>query len=183
MLNWFDIVLLFIIASSAAFGLRAGLARVMVGLVATIAGLVAGFWFYRIAAAKLLPMIKTVAVANVLGFVVIFVGVLILGSLLSALLSWLFRWIGLSWVNHFLGGIAGLLRGILVTAALVDVIIAYAPSPTPHFLNDSQVLPYASEVSALLVNLAPLELRDAFSQEMENLKQLWTPPPRHPQSA
>ena len=44
-LNWLDIVLGLIILCSAIAGLRAGFTRVVIGLVATIVGLVAGFWF------------------------------------------------------------------------------------------------------------------------------------------
>lgn len=171
--NWFDVVLAIILLWSAATGLRAGFARVVVGLIATVVGLIAGFWFYRIVAAKLMPWLKTLVVADVLGFLIIFIGVVLLGSLIAALFSRLFRWFGLSWFNHLLGGVAGFLRGALIIAAMVDVLIAYSPSPTPNFLESSRMLPYVSEVSSWLVDLAPRELKDAFTEQMENLRQLW----------
>jgi membrane protein required for colicin V production len=174
--NWFDLILVLIILWSAITGLRAGLARVVVGFVAAITGLLAGFWCYRLVADKLMPWVRTPTAANILGFLIIFIGVLILGSLISAMLSRLFRWIGLSWFNHFLGGIAGFFRGALVIAALAAVMVAFSPSPTPAFLHQSRVLPYAGEVAGWLVDLAPRELRDTFSQQMENLKQLWAKP-------
>ena len=111
--------------------------------------------------------------ADVLGFLIIFLGIVLLGALIGALLSRLFRWIGLSWFNHLLGGIAGFLRGALIIAALVDILVAYSPSPTPEFLENSRILPYASEVSWWLADLAPRELKDAFTEQMDNLKQLW----------
>jgi len=175
-INWFDIALVLIILWSAVAGMRAGLARVVIGFAATIAGLLAGFWCYRMVAAKLTPWIKTPTLANIFGFLIIFVSVLLLGSVLSALLSRLFKWIGLSWFNHFLGGVAGFLRGALVIAALVDIAVAFSPSPMPQALERSRVVPYASEVAGWLVDLAPRELKDAFTQQMENLKQLWARP-------
>jgi membrane protein required for colicin V production len=180
--NWFDIVLILIMLWSVLAGLRAGLARVVVGFIATILGLLAGFWFYRLMAAKLIPWVKTVTAADILGFLIIFVGVLILGSIISGLLSRLFNWIGLSGFNHFLGAIAGLLRGALVIAALVDVLVAFSPSPTPSFLGNSRVLPYTIQISSWVVSLAPRELKDAFTEQMDNLKQFWAPPKdRHSQ--
>ncbi len=173
MVNWFDIVLIVILLWSAIAGLRAGLARVIIGLVATVAGFLAGFWFYGIVAAKLAPWVSTPAVADVFAFFIIFVGVIVLGALIGALVSRLFRWIGLSWFNHMLGGLAGFLRGALIIAALTGVLVAYAPSPTPDFLENSRVLPYVGEVSWWLIDLAPHELRNAFTEQMENLKQLW----------
>jgi len=177
-LNWFDILLAVILISSAVAGLRSGLARVVIGLLATLIGLMAGFWCYRMVAAKLLPWVGTETAANILGFLVIFVAVLILGALIAALLSSIFKWIGLSWFNHLLGGIAGFLRGTLVIAALVDIAVAFSPSPMPSVLSQSKVLPYASEMSLWLVDLAPRELKDAFTEQLQNLRQFWLKPQR-----
>jgi membrane protein required for colicin V production len=175
-LNWFDLVLGITLLWSAASGLRAGLARVVVGLCASVFGLLAGFWCYRMVAEKLRPYSGTPALANILGFALIFVAVLLLGSLLAAVLSRLFRWVGLSWFNHLLGGVAGLLRGAILIAATVDILVAFAPSPLPRAFENSRVLPYASEISAWLADMAPRELKDAFTEQMQNLKQLWAKP-------
>ncbi|HEX4807515.1 MAG TPA: CvpA family protein [Bryobacteraceae bacterium] len=176
-INWFDIFLMLVIFASFVSGLRSGFARVVVGLVSTFFGLLAGFWFYRMLAPKLLPWVKTPTAANMLAFLLIFIGVLIVGSLIAAILSKLFSWIGLSWFNHLMGGAVGVLRGALTAAALVAVVIAFSPSPAPSFLNDSRVAPYATHVAGWLADLAPRELKDAFNQQIDNLKQLWTPPP------
>lgn len=171
--NWFDIVLALILLWSAVAGLRAGFARVVIGLIATIVGLIVGFWFYRIPAAKLMPWVAKPVVADVLGFLIIFLGVILVGALIAAVLSRLFRWIGLSWFNHLLGGVAGFMRGAIFIAAIVDVLVAYSPSPTPDFLAESRLLPYAGELSAWLADLAPHELKDSFDEQMQNLRQLW----------
>src|SRR6266851_412349 len=75
--NWFDIALAIVILASAAAGLRTGFARVVVGFAATIAGFLAGFWCYRLVAAKL-TWISSTAMANVVGFLIIFIGISIL---------------------------------------------------------------------------------------------------------
>lgn len=177
-LNWLDISLIAVILWSAVSGLRAGLARVVVGLVATFAGLLAGFWCYRLVAAKLLPWVKTETVANILGFLLILTGTLLVGALIGSLLSRLFQWIGLSWFNHLLGGAAGLLRGALIISALLDFFVAFSPSPVPTVLERSQVVPYVSRLSGWLVDLAPRELKDAFTQQIQNLRQIWSKPPK-----
>ena len=93
------------------------------------------------------------------------------GALLAALLSRLMKWVGLSWFNHLLGGLAGFLRGVFLVAVLASVLVAFAPSPTPQYLRTSRVLPYANDVAVILAELAPHELKDSFSQQMQNLKQ------------
>lgn len=176
--NWFDIVLIVILLWSALAGLRAGLARVVVSLAAAITGLIAGFWFYGVVAQNLIPWAHNTTVANIFGFLIIFVGALVAGSLLAALLSRIFQWIGLSWLNHALGGIAGFFRGALVIAGFIGILVAYSPSPMPSFIQGSRVVPYAGEISWWLVDLAPRELRDAFTQQMQNLRQFWAQPSR-----
>ena len=176
--NWLDVCLGLYLLWSAFTGLRAGLARVIVGIAAAAVGLVAGFWCYRLVGAQLVGWGGSPAAADIGGFLLIFLGTLILGSLLSSLLSRLFQWVGLSWFNHFLGGVAGLLRGTLVASALLNFAIAFSPSPIPAALEQSRVLPYASEVSSWLVHLAPRELKDAFTQQLENLERMWAKPQR-----
>ena len=175
--NWFDILLIAILLWSALMGLRAGLAKVVVGFAAALTGLFAGFWCYRMVAARITPWVGATATANLLGFLFIFAAALILGSIVSAILARVFRWIGLSWFDHLLGGVAGFLRGAFVVAAVVDMVVAYSPSPVPQVLEHSRVLPYASEVSSWLLDMAPRELRDAFTEQMENMRQFWAKPP------
>jgi membrane protein required for colicin V production len=170
-LNWFDLVLALVIVVSAVSGLRTGLARVVIGLLSTVVGFMLGFWCYRIAAAKIYPLVHNTGLANTLGFLAIFVGVAAAGALLAALLSSIFKWVGLSWFNYLLGGAAGLVRGALIVAVMANILVAFAPSPTPAFLQQSFVLPYANQVASVLAQVAPQELKDSFEQQMQNLKQ------------
>jgi membrane protein required for colicin V production len=178
-LNWLDILLALIIISSAIAGLRAGFTRVVIGLLATIAGLVLGFWFYRMVGDQLHPWITTPTAANTVGFFLIFFGVAILGSIVAAVLSRVLRWVGLSWFNYLLGGVAGFARGALVVAVLANVLIALAPKNVPDYLRNSRVLPYANGVASVLVELAPRELKDSFAERMDALKQIWATHQRH----
>jgi membrane protein required for colicin V production len=175
-MNWFDIILLLILVLSALAGLRSGFARVVIGLAATVAGLLAGFWCYRIVGAKLAPYLSTPALADIVGFLIIFFGIVLGGALLATLFARMFRWVGLSWFDHFLGGVAGFVRGILMIAALAAILVAFVPSPTPQFLTHSRILPYATGVAAALAQMAPRDLKDSFWQQWENLKQFWSRP-------
>ncbi len=172
--NWFDVMLALIVVLSMMTGLKSGFARVVVSLLATVVGLLLGFWCYRIVAAKLSALVRTPALADICGFLIIFFGILILGALFAALLANLFRWIGLSWFDHFLGGVAGFARGILMVAGLAAILVAFVPSPVPSFIANSRMLPYASQVAAALAEMAPRDLKDSFFQEWQNLKQFWS---------
>jgi membrane protein required for colicin V production len=171
--NWFDISLLVLVLLSVISGLRAGFARVTIGLCSAITGLLLALWCYRMPAAWIRPYVSSDTIANVIGFVAIVVGVSIVGAMLAAILAKLFKWIGLSWFDHLLGGAMGLVRGALVVSALVAALIAFAPSPTPQFLNESRVVPYAQHVAYVVIAAAPHDVKDAFEKQMENLKRVW----------
>jgi membrane protein required for colicin V production len=175
-ITWVDVALILIILWSVAVGVRAGLARVMIGFCATIAAFLIGFWFYPIVAEKLGPWVANQTVADILGFFILFIGILLFGAIVATMLSKFFDWVGLSWLNRLLGGVAGLVRGVLLMAVVVDVLVAFAPSPTPETLEHSIVVPYVTTVAGWLIDLAPYRLKDAFDQEMQNLRQYWANP-------
>jgi len=172
-MNWFDVVLLVIIFASFVSGLKTGLARVVLHLMATIVGLIAGFWCYGLVAEKISTYISSPLPAKIVGFSVIFVGVMLLGSLLGWLAARLFSLIGLGWLDHLLGGLAGLVRGAVIVAAVVAVLLAFTPLPASAFLAESRVLPYATQVSSVMAEIAPRAIREGFTEQIEKLKQRW----------
>ena len=152
----------------------------IVGLIASIAGVLFGCWCYRLVAARLLPYVGSTPVADILGFFLIFLAISLVGAAIASLLATVFRWIGLSWFDHLLGGVAGALRGVLVVAGFAAVLVAFLPSPAPAFLTQSRVMPYASHVASALAQAAPRELKDSFAQQWSNLKHLWNGMQQHP---
>lgn len=169
-LNWFDISLLLLVLVSVISGFRSGFARVAIGLGSTILGLLLALWSYRIPAAWFRPYVSSDTIADTIGFLLIFIAVCVLGGLVAAALAHLFKWIGLSWFDHLLGGAVGFVRGALVVAALVAAVVAFSPSPTPAFLNESRVLPYAQHVAYMVIAAAPHDVKDAFERQLEHLK-------------
>ncbi len=140
--NWIDILLVLVIGFSVLSGFTAGFARVGVGFIATILGIFLGFWCYGIAAAYVLDYVSSRAIANLIGFFAVFIGVVLIGAVIGRLLAKLFKWIGLSWLDRLLGAGFGFLRGVVIAVALVTVLLAFAPSPPPRSVVDSKLMPY-----------------------------------------
>jgi membrane protein required for colicin V production len=168
-----DMLLVIIVGASVATGFMAGFARVGIGFIATVAGLVCGFWFYGIPAAWLHQHLKSAAASNLIGFFVVFFGFVFAGALFGKLLSKLFRWTGLSWLDRLLGGGFGLVRGSLIAVAFVSVLLAFTPRPLPGWMVDSTVLPYAIDASDLCAALAPRALKEAFRESMRDVRKAW----------
>jgi len=171
--NWVDILLLLVVGLSVLSGLAAGFARVGIGFIATILGIFFGFWCYGLAAAYVLDYVSSRAMANLIGFFVIFFGIVLIGAIIGRILAKFFKWVGLSWFDRLLGGAFGLVRGLVIAAALVTVLLAFAPSPPPHSVTDSKLMPYVIDVSNILAALTPREIKDSFQDTKDKVKKVW----------
>jgi membrane protein required for colicin V production len=173
-LNWVDLLLLLVIGSSILAGLAAGFARAGVGFAAMIVGMFCGFWFYGIVAAYVLDYVSSRAIANLIGFFVILAGVLVLGAIVGRILAKFFKWVGLSWLDRLLGGVFGVVRGFVIAAAMITVLLAFAPTPPPGSVVDSKLLPYVINVSDVLAALTPHEIKDQFYATKDKVQAVWS---------
>ena len=168
-----DLVLILIVGGSVVSGFLSGFARAGVGFLAAIIGVLFGFWFYGIPAVWIHKFISSVAVSNLVGFLVVFVACLVLGGLIGKLLSKLFKWTGLSWLDRLMGAAFGLVRGGLITTAMVAILMAFTPRPVPNWMVDSIVLPYAMDASGVLAAIAPNAIKDAFRESVRDIRKIW----------
>ncbi len=171
-MNWLDYVLLALVAGSVIAGLWKGLARSLIGLAAVIAGFLCALWFYGVVGAFFYEYLSSRRLAHLLGFLLIFLGIVVVGMLLAALAARLLKRAHLSWLDHLLGGGFGLARGALAAAALLVAIMAFAPKPPPRAVVGSRLAPYVLEAARWIVAAAPYEVRQGFQQSYERLREL-----------
>ena len=166
-----DLLLVIILGASVASGFMTGFARAGIGFAAAVTGVLFGFWFYGIPAAWIHKFVSSVAFSNLLGFLVVFFACAAAGGLLGKLLAKLFKWTGLSWLDRILGAGFGLVRGGLAVAALVSVLLAFAPRPVPEWMTGSALLPYAIDTSNVISSLAPRALKEPVRASIAEIRQ------------
>ena len=172
-MNWVDYLLVIIVGASVLSGFMAGFARVGIGTAATFIGIFAGFWCYGIVAAHFVDYVNSKAIADLIGFFLVFLAIVVLGAIVGRLLGAIFKWIGLSWFDRLLGAGFGIVRGALVATALTTVLLAFAPSPPPASLVDSKFLPYVVDASNVLALATPHQVKDAFRDTRDKVKHIW----------
>jgi membrane protein required for colicin V production len=98
--------------------------------------------------------------ANLLGFVLVIIAVLLLGSLIGWIVSRFLRTIGLSFFDRLLGAVFGFARGLLITIAVLTAVMAFGPradnNPTPEAVVHSRIAPWVLEASRWFVAIAPM---------------------------
>ncbi|MDQ6675827.1 MAG: CvpA family protein, partial [Acidobacteriota bacterium] len=167
-LNWLDLTLGAMILISAVAAARKGLSREVIGLAASLLGLLLAVWFYRSAGARLAPYISSEWAASLGGFILIFFGVLILGGILSAVVGRLLKTIGLSMVDRLLGAAFGLVRGLLFGFGFVTLLLAFFPGEKagkpPSAVIQSRLAPHLMKLSRMVAPLAPGQWKESFYQ-------------------
>ncbi|MCS6954715.1 MAG: CvpA family protein, partial [Bryobacterales bacterium] len=153
-MNWLDIALAVILILCVIEGFAKGFAKVGIGFMAAVAGLLAGLWFYGVAGSFLRPYVSHKGFANFAGFLIILALVTVLGGVVGFLLGMLFKWTGLSWLDRLLGGVFGVLRAGVFAIGLVLALMAFAPQPPPRAVVNSRFAPYVTDVAQFCAGLA-----------------------------
>jgi membrane protein required for colicin V production len=101
--------------------------------------------------------------------VFIFVLVVLAGAAIAALIEKMMKLARLTWLNRLLGGVFGIVRGVLVGAALVLVLMAFSSKLPPESVAGSGLAPYVMGAAKLMADAAPREVRDGFRRSYEKL--------------
>ena len=173
-MNWLDVVLLGVLAWSVLRGFRKGFTREVISLVAAVAALLLAIWLYGTAASFLLPYISSRPAALFAGFLLVFCGVLLLGSLVGAIARRFLKATGLSLFDRILGGGFGLLRGGLIGVAVVMGFTAFTTfGVPPSALVGSRLAPYLMDGARVAVAVAPYELKEGFRKTSRQVEAAW----------
>ena len=166
----FDLFILAILAVSAVVAASQGFLREVFGLAGLVIGLWIALWNYRVVAASLSHAIRSQAVCDVLGFLLIALGIMVLFGLLGRLFSSFARGVGLGGLDRLLGAIFGIVRGGVLVVVMIVAIAAFFPQNT--CMKGSKLAPYfltaANQVSAG----APAELRLKIQEGVAALEQV-----------
>jgi membrane protein required for colicin V production len=167
-MNWLDYVLLTIMVVTAIVGIFKGFIKQALGLVAVVAGLILACLYYEQTAAVFQTFVKNPLVSNFLGFVLIFVVVLIAGGILGHLLTK--AMIGpLALVNRLFGALFGFLKAVLICGILVFALVAFEIARPA--LETSVIAPPCLSVTRAAINLIPRDLRARFNASYKRIRE------------
>lgn len=140
MMNGADWAIVVILALSVLVGLWRGLVREAMSLVTWLAAVVAAIMFGAQVAALYGTWIDLPSARVGLGYLTVFLLVLLVGSLIGWLVRRIVHGTGLSGTDRVLGLGFGALRGGLMVAALV-LVLGYTPFAQDPWWHQSQLIP------------------------------------------
>ncbi len=164
--NWFDVVLIIIIAIAVIIGVIKGLVRQIIGIAAVVVGFILAMTYFDHAAEFLSQYIKNNMFSRLLGFLAIFFVVIIAGGILSWLLSKLMKG-PLKFVNHVLGAALGLIEGILICGVIVLAQMMF-PVNQDH-LYGSELAPYCARMTRVVYRMIPEDVKTQFNDTYDKI--------------
>jgi len=171
--NWLDYILAAIVVASIVTAIMKGFVQELISLAAVLIGLVVAAVGYSRAALWFDDLTKSHEIALGLGFLVLFIGTLLLGALTGVLARKLIKNAGIQWFDRFLGGLFGLVRGVLVNAILLMAMLAFAIKP--DLVRQSVLAPYVTTGTRVIVLVMPESLRAQFHLGFERFRQALIP--------
>jgi membrane protein required for colicin V production len=158
--NWLDWILAAIIVVSVVTAMRKGFVQELISLASVVVGLIVAAIGYPRASLWFEDLTKSHEIALGLGFLVLFLGTLLVGAIVGMVARKLIETAGIQWFDRFLGGIFGLVRGVLVDAILLMGMVAFTLKPDS--VRQSALAPYVTTGTRVIAFVMPGNLKAQF---------------------
>jgi len=144
-LNLFDWLLVAIVVYSTVGAFVRGFFREVFSLLGLILGMLLASWNYAALAGRLVKWLPhswrvSWAVADIVSFLMIALGVMMIAGLAGKLLRRTARTIGLGFIDRMLGAVFGMGRGLLLGVLVMMAAAAFLPGA--RYVRDSQLSSY-----------------------------------------
>ena len=167
--NWLDWTFAAVVAISVIVATMRGFFRELISLASLVIAVVVAAVGYPRAALWFEDLTKSHEIALGLGFLALFVGILLVGSFVSLLVRKLVKTAGIEWFDRFLGAVFGLVIGVLVDCVLLFVLVAFALKPTT--VQQSSLAPYVTTGARVISLAMPANLKAQFSVGFEKFRE------------
>ena len=174
-MNPFDILIIVIIGYSLVRGIFRGLVKEISSIIGVFGGFYAAYTYYSTLARLFSGIISDTAYLNILSFLILFCGVLIVVSVLGVIIKYLLNIAFLGWVDRIGGLIFGITKGLLIVSVLFISLTAFLPKGTA-FIKNSVLAPHVSWVSEKMVQVVSQEMKIDFMTKLGELKKAWKIP-------
>lgn len=145
-----------IFALIGGFFLIRGLFRGLMIEVAAVAGLVGGFFLANAYYAQAVPYLSSFVSAGwveIVSYVLIFLGVMVLSTLIAIGLRNVLEATGGGLIDNIGGGVVGFAKGLIICLVIFAVLNRFVPDM--QFMRDSKIAPYLVRTSDFVEQYIP----------------------------
>jgi membrane protein required for colicin V production len=171
-MNAFDILIGVVVGYGLIRGLFRGLVKEAASILGVIGGFFAAYLYYAPVAGWFTGLVANPGYRDLLAFMLLFCGVLIVVNVVAIVLKYLLNLIFLGWLDR-LGGVGlGLAKGVLIVSVVFLALTTFLPKGAP-LIKDSLGAPYVARVSERLSDVVSTHIRQDFALKLGELKKSW----------
>jgi len=171
-MNFFDIIIIIILSFCVIRGVFRGLIKELSSIIGVLGGFYAAYSYYMVLAKPLSRWISNTAYLNILSFLIIFCGILIIISILGVLIKYVLNIAFLGWVDRICGAGFGIMKGILIASVLLITLTSFLPKNVPVIKN-SFLAPHVTMVSENMAKVVSSDMKQKFAAKIAALKKTW----------
>ena len=171
-MNPFDIFIIIVLSYSIIRGLFRGLVKEVSSVIGVLGGFYAAYSYYPVAAKLLSGIVKDQSYLNILSFLIIFCGILIVISILGVVIKYLLNVAFLGWIDRICGVGFGLIKGVLIVTVIFIILTTFLSKGTP-LIKKSILAPHVIWISEKMVGLVSDDMKKDFFTKLDEFKKAW----------
>ena len=167
-MNPLDIGVIAVIALSAVFAFARGFVREALSIVAWVTAGAVTIYAFNSVRAIIDPMVHNPLLSQLIAGFGLFIGCLIVMTILTGIVARSVRSSALSPIDRTLGFIFGLVRGaFIVSLAYLLLDVSLTPNDRPSWIRDAKSAPYLQQGAEMLRSVLPESLRSKSAAAAE----------------
>jgi membrane protein required for colicin V production len=171
-MNPFDIFIIIVISYSIIRGLFRGLVKEVSSIIGVLGGFYAAHSYYPMIAKLLAGIVKDQSYLNIMSFLIIFCGILIVISILGVVIKYLLNVAFLGWIDRICGVGFGLIKGVLIVTVIFIILTTFLSKGTP-LIKKSILAPHVIWISEKMVGLVSDDMKKDFFTKLDEFKKAW----------
>lgn len=172
-MNGLDIFIIIVISFSLIRGFFRGFIKEIASIVGVIAGFYGAYTYYKLLASYLIPWLSNWGdYLNIACFCILFFAIVSITAMIAYIIKEFLRVVFLGWVDKLFGVIFGAIKGTLLTSVVFLTLTAFLPGE-PEFITKSTLAPYMAQVSEMATVFISRELKGDLKIKIERIKKIW----------
>jgi membrane protein required for colicin V production len=165
---WIDWAIVVVVALAVIGGLTQGFFRSFCSLGGLVLGLALAAWNYSMIAAPLKPIVHNEETADIVGFLLIALLIMVVAGILGNILAKALHSIGLGCLDRIAGGIFGFFQGVLLVTLAILVTVAFYPQA--HWLVEARLPRHFFAACHLSTHMSPDQLAERIRAGLKYLE-------------
>ncbi len=171
-MNAWDATIVIVGLMLVFLGAWKGASRMLVDIATFGGAFLLACWFGGVVGGMLTFAISSQNWRNLVGFALIFLAVLVAGSLLKRLIVRALEVVRLRWFDRILGAGVGFLATALLFGLLLVPFVTWLPDSS-NLISGSLLAPHTTLISRWCVSVVPAEIRQEFEKRLDTTEDAW----------